>query len=95
VDVTLAQAFDLYTEGRLVKSQRLNRRTTRKQVELVLHNEKPAPVDLRVVQAFSDRWQVVHETRPHRRLDANTAQWTVNVPAGARVTLRYSVDLTQ
>ena len=94
VPLTLASAVDLFTEARIVKKQRLNKYTVRKQVEVVLHNEKPIPTNLRVVQGFGGRWKVVRESHQHVNLDAGTAQWRVKLPAGGKVTLGYTVDLT-
>ena len=94
MQLTLARAFDLFTESRLVKKQRLNKRTVRKQVEIVLHNEKPTPAALRVVQGFGGHWKLVNETRPHVNLDAANAQWRVTLPASGKVTLGYTVDLS-
>ncbi len=91
---TLARAFDLFTEWRIVKKQRINKRTVRKQVELVLHNEKAAPVDLRVVQGFGGRWKIIQESHPHTKLNADHAQWVVKLPAGQKRTVRYTVDLS-
>ena len=51
------------------------RRTIRKDVELVLHNEKTSPIDLRVVQAFAGRWKMMSASHPHVRSDASSAQW--------------------
>ncbi|HLV79828.1 MAG TPA: DUF4139 domain-containing protein [Chthonomonadaceae bacterium] len=93
VNLTLASAFDVFTEWRLVKTQKVNKHTRRKQVELILHNEKAAPINLRVVQEFSGRWKIAAESHPHANLDASDAQWTVPVPAGGQTTLRFTVDL--
>jgi hypothetical protein len=94
VQLTLARAFDLFTEERMVKKQRLNKRTVRKQIEVVLHNEKPVAAELRVVQGFGGRWKVVQESQPHVNLNADNAQWRVHLPAGGKVTLGYTVDLS-
>jgi hypothetical protein len=94
VQLTLASAFDLFTESRIVKKQKPSKHTVRKQVEVVLHNEKPVSTDLRVVQGFGGRWKVVHESHGHVNLDASTAQWRVRLPAGGKVILGYTVDLT-
>ena len=87
VQLTLAHAFDLFTESRLVTKQRVNRKTVRKQAEVVLHNEKPATIDLRVVQGFGGRWKVLRASHPHAKLNASHAQWRVRLPAGGQVTL--------
>ncbi len=93
VELTLSRAFDVFTEWRLVKSRKVDKRTIQKQVELILHNEKATPVDLRLVQSFGGRWKIVSESHPHTNVDANQAQWKVNVPADSNVTLRYTVNL--
>jgi hypothetical protein len=93
VNLTIARAFDVYTEWRLAKRQQVNKHTVRKTVELTLHNEKQTPVNLRVVQSFSGRWKIVAEPIKHANPDAGLAQWVVNVPAGGKALFRYVVDL--
>jgi hypothetical protein len=95
VRLTLARAFDLFTEGRVMKVTKIRRRTIRKEVEVLLHNEKTSPIDLRVVQAFAGRWKMVSASHPHVRSDASSAQWRVTLPAGGQATLRYAVDLSE
>jgi hypothetical protein len=94
VNVALSRAFDVFTEGRIVKSQRIDKRTTRREVELLLHNEKPSAIDLRVVQSFDGLWKVAEESHKHMKLHASAVQWKVTVPAGGKVPLRYTVDFT-
>ena len=93
VDVTLARVFDLFTEYRLVSTKRLDKRTVRKQVEVVLHNQKAGEVTLRLVQRLSGGWKIVKSSHKHQKLDAYNVQWQVPVPAGGEVTLAYTVDL--
>jgi hypothetical protein len=93
VNLTLSRSFDVFTEWRLVKTQKVDKHTLQKQVELILHNEKATPVDLRIVQSFGGRWKIARESHPHTKVDANQAQWKVNVPADSKVTLTYSVNL--
>jgi hypothetical protein len=93
VQFTLASAFDLFTEARVVKKQKLSKHTVRKQIEVVLHNEKQVATNLRVVQGFGGRWKVVHESFRHVNLDASTVQWRVKLPAAGKVTLGYTVEL--
>ncbi|MGI8924206.1 MAG: DUF4139 domain-containing protein [Fimbriimonadales bacterium] len=94
VDATLADAFDVYTEYRVTKTQKVNKRTTRKWVEVTLHNEKPAKVDVRLVQAFYGRWKLISESKQHVKRDAATAQWKVSVPAGGKTVHTFAVDLS-
>jgi hypothetical protein len=95
VQLTLARAFDLFTESRIVRKQRVKKRTVRKEVEVVVRNEKPAAAEVRLVQGFGGRWKMVRESQPHVNLNADHAQWRVPVPAGGKITLAYAVDLTE
>ena len=93
VNLTLARAFDLFTETRTLKSQRLNKHTIRKTVEVTLHNEKPADVDIRIVQSFNGGWKMVQEPQKHETLNSELAQWKIHVPATSKPTFTYVVDL--
>jgi hypothetical protein len=94
VRVSLSRAFDLFTEARITKVARVKRHTVRKEVELVLHNEKPSPIGLRVVQPFDGRWKIVRASHPYAKLDAGSTQWRVEVPAAGTVTIRYAVEVS-
>lgn len=91
---TLSNVFDVFTETRVVSVKKIDKRTIRKEIEVVLHNEKAAPVDLRLVQSLPGRWKMVTESHKRVNLDAYTAQWTIPVPAGGTTTLKYAVDLS-
>ena len=93
VSLTLARAFDLFTEARTLKSQRLNKHTIRKTVEITLHNEKPTDVDIRIVQSFSGGWKMAQEPQKHETLNSELAQWKIHVPAASKPTFTYVVDL--
>ncbi|HZO89312.1 MAG TPA: DUF4139 domain-containing protein [Chthonomonadaceae bacterium] len=93
INITLARAFDVFTEWRLVKTQKINKHTYRTFIELTLHNEKAAPVAVRVIQAFGGRWNIRSESDKHIKLDAYQAQWKVAVPASGKAVLTYTVDL--
>jgi hypothetical protein len=94
VRLTLSRAFDLFTEARITKVARVRRHTVRKEVELVLHNEKTNSIGLRVVQPFDGRWKIVRASHPYANLDAGSTQWRVEVPAAGTVTIRYAVELS-
>ena len=92
VYLTLATAFDVFTEGRIVKKQRVGKHTLRKQIELSLYNEKQKDVDLRIVQGFYGRWKIVSESGKHTNLDSDTAQWKIHLAAHSTTPLRFTVE---
>ena len=94
VYMTLGNAFDVFTESKVVKKQRMSKHVYRREIELTLHNEKTIPVQLRVVQSLSGHWKIVTETSKHTKPDADSAQWKIRLPARSAVPLRYTVDFT-
>lgn len=59
--------------------------------EITLGNAKPDAVDVLVVEPIPGDWTMLQESLPHVKSSSNTASWTVHVPAGEHVTLKYSV----
>ena len=92
VEITLARAFDVFSEWTLVKRQRINSETMRDSVCILLHNEKATAVDVEARQGFGGRSKVVDESQGHIGLDADHVQWTVSVPAAGKATLEYTVE---
>ena len=93
VDLTLASAFDLFTEWRTVKRTRVAKHVVRKTVELKLHNEKAADVKLRVVQGFEGRWKIIEEPVKHANLSSSLVQWSVPIKAHSTVAYQFTVEL--
>ena len=91
VSLELSNAFDVYARARQVSARRIDKRHTRRTVELTLSNEKARPVEVRLAQNLGDPWRVLSETDRSQRLNASTNQWTVKVPAGGEKKLRYTV----
>ena len=94
IDVTLANAFDLYTMRKVVSSKRMNKHTVRKQIQIAVHNAKSADADVLVFQGFNGKFVAVQESIKHDSPDASTARWKVHVPAGKETVLKFTADLT-
>jgi hypothetical protein len=93
VSLTLANAFDVYAEYRVLNSKKLDKHTIRKSVETVIYNEKKRAVDVRVVQEFDGRWTPVSQTEPGRKLDGSTMQWIIHVEPGGLKKLENTIDM--
>ena len=92
VNLTLSKVFDVYSDSRMVSSKRIDKRTIRKTFECVLHNEKKAPVDIRLVQEFYGKKHLVSETGTGKQIDSSTRQWIIHVDAGGQKTLTWTAD---
>ncbi|RYG43686.1 DUF4139 domain-containing protein, partial [bacterium] len=91
VSLELTNVFDVYAQARQVSAQRLDKRRTRRSIEVTVTNEKSQPVEVRLVQYLGGPWKIENETHKSGKLNAGTNQWEVMVPAGGETKLRYSV----
>ena len=94
VSVTLANAFDVTAEYHTLSSRQLSRRKVRKEVAILLRNERAQPVRVRVVQGFSGGWSMAASSQPHQKPDSSTGQWNVPVPASGSTRLSFTADLS-
>ena len=93
VDVTLSNAFDLYTMRRITATKKISKHTFRKSVEITVHNAKSAEADVVVVQNFDGKYKIDDESIKHEAPDATTARWKVHVPAGKETVLKFTADI--
>jgi hypothetical protein len=92
VDLTLSKVFDVYSDSRTLKVARVDKHTTRHTFEVVIHNEKKAGVDVRVVQSMYGKKHLVTESANGKQIDSQTRQWTIQVDAGGQKTLTWTAD---
>lgn len=93
VSLELTSSFDVYAHARQVSAQRVDKRHTRRTVEVTVFNEKARPTDVRLVEGLGDHWRIESETVKGTKLNSSTDQWTLPVTAGGKATLRYTVLL--
>lgn len=91
ISLTLTNVFDVTSEFRLAKTQRIDKRHVRKDYEAVLTNAKKTPVTLRVVQGLYGGYKLASESVKSQKLNGFTLQWKVPIPAGGKTTLEYSL----
>ena len=92
--LTLTEVFDVYALQKVADAKRINKRTVERSVEVTVYNEKDRAIELRLVQDFWQNWKIVEESAESTKLSARLVQWTVTVPAGGEVTLKYRVRLS-
>lgn len=65
-------------------------------IEVVLSNRGKQPAEAMVregIERYDDnQWKIVDSTSPSEQLGANTVQFKVNVPAGGKLTIIYTVE---
>ncbi|HZV53828.1 MAG TPA: DUF4139 domain-containing protein [Rhodocyclaceae bacterium] len=55
------------------------------------NNAKELPVTVKLVEPMPGDWEMATESQPHAKGDAHSAVWQVQVPAGGKTTLEYTV----
>ncbi len=93
VNLSLTNVFDVYAQVRQVSTKRIDKHRVSREIEVRLTNEKPYPVQVRLVQDFGGTWKIATESVKSQRLGSSTNQWEVTAPAGGQAALRYSVTL--
>ena len=93
ISLELTNAFDVYAHARQVSAQRVDKRHTRRTVEVTVFNEKAKAADVRLVESLGSSWRMESQTFKGRKINASTNEWTVPVPAGGKAVLRYTVLL--
>lgn len=90
VTLALGYAFDLAAERKTTSDRRVSEREREFSIEIELRNHKATPARIVVEEAIGGDVQVTAQSAPSTRKDANTLQWTLDVPAGGKVTLTYT-----
>jgi hypothetical protein len=86
----LGYAFDLAAERKSLAERRPSEREREYDVEIRLRNRKPVPVTIRVQEPMGADTQVLRQSHPATRKDANTLEFAVDVPAGREIVVTYT-----
>ncbi len=93
VRLRLGSAFDVTARRTQTDFKKLSSGPEDRLVEsayrIELHNGSDKAVTVKVVEPLPGDWQIVKQSQPHRKEDARTAVWQVQVPAGGKTSLTY------
>lgn len=87
--IEVGATLDVSARRRQIDFKRLPRDEQEAAWVIDFRNTKTEAVTVDVTQPFGGQWRIVEESLPHRRDAADTASWSVPVPAGGKVTLSY------
>ncbi|MBI2256082.1 MAG: DUF4139 domain-containing protein [Proteobacteria bacterium] len=93
VDLTLGEAFDITARAKQTNYTKLADDLYENAYEVEIKNAKKEKVTVDLREAFPGEWKMLDETQKHEKLDSNTAQWLVDVPAEGSTVLTYSVRI--
>lgn len=93
VRLKLGEAFDVYADKKQTDFQKVasTRNSYESAYQIVLHNAKSTAVTVTVFEPIPGDWTILNESQPHSKPNANTAMWSVTIPAEGQTTLSYRV----
>lgn len=96
VRLYLGDAFDIVGERKQTDFRKLGERTIEESYEIALRNHKEEEVEVRVVEHMFrwSEWEIVEESAEHTKLDAQTIEWRVQIPADGEAEVAYTVRYT-
>ena len=87
----IGDAFDVVGTRRQMSDRRINDRTREFTIEVEVRNRKEEATTVDIVErAFWGEWTILESTHDHERLDARTAQFTVELAPNETATVRYT-----
>ena len=98
LSIKTGEAFDVTAQPRVVRRAEVSRYVTDTQVEVTLRNASPDDVEVAVrqdVPTYRGEVTVRQENAPSERLDADSLEWTVPVPANDEAKLTYTLRVDE
>jgi hypothetical protein len=91
VDLTLGQAFDITARAKQTNYEKIADQVYENAYEIEIKNAKKETVTVDLREAIPGDWKILEESAEHRKLDAATAGWQIEVPAEGSAKLTYKV----
>ena len=93
VRLYVGDAFDIVGERTQTDFKKPSPRTMEESYRITLRNHKAEDVEVRVVEHMFrwSEWEILSESADHVKLDAQTAEWRLAIPAGDEVEMTYTV----
>jgi len=93
VRLYVGDAFDIVGERVQTDFKKLGDRVLEESYRITLRNHKEEDVEVRVVEHMFrwSEWEIVAESAEHEKLDAQTVEWRVTVPADGEEEVTYTV----
>jgi hypothetical protein len=87
----LGNAFDIKAERAMTDKVSTGKESYTETWQIKLRNHKDTAVDVVVVEKLYGFWEIKKSTHPHKKKDATTVEFSVNVPKDQEVVLEYTV----
>jgi len=93
VTLYIGDAFDIVGERVQTDFRKVASDVIEESYEITLRNHKEEAVQVRVVEHLFrwSNWDIIEESAEHTKLDAQTVEWRVDVPADGEAKITYTV----
>jgi hypothetical protein len=93
VRLYVGDAFDIVGERTQMDFKKPAARVIEETYEITLRNHKDEDIEVRVVEHMFrwSEWEIIAESAEHAKLDAQTVEWRLAVPADEEVQMTYTV----
>lgn len=92
ISLIVGRSFDVVGERKRTDFHRLSDRSFSETFEITVRNHKDVDQDVILLERHYGTWTITSNTDPFTKLDANTMQFVVNVPANGSKVVRYTVE---
>ncbi|TXH37569.1 MAG: DUF4139 domain-containing protein [Rhodospirillaceae bacterium] len=94
VDLTLGEAFDITARAKQVSFEKISDKVYESSYEIELKNAKKEAITATLREVLPGQWKMLDESAKHEQVNAQTAQWQVQVPAEGSAKLTYKVRIS-
>lgn len=92
VKLIVGSSFDLVGERTQVSREKIASSTYRETYRITLRNHKDENVTIDVREHLSGTWKITTSSQPYAKVDSNTIEFVVNVPANGESEVKYTVE---
>jgi hypothetical protein len=90
VRVFLGHAFDVVGERKRTQSQKITDRSREESYEIRIRNHKEETVEVVVVEHLPGDWTIRQSSHHFKKKDANTVEFSIEVPSDGEVVVTYT-----
>jgi hypothetical protein len=94
ISLVVGKSFDVRATRKRTNYRRINANTFEQSFEIEVRNRKETPETVHVLERMWGDWKVTVKNADFEKLDANTAQWVVELKANEVKTVKYTVVTT-
>lgn len=89
----LGEAFDIVAERKTTARKQITKRMSEISYSIPVRNHKAEDVEVTVIEDVYGDWEIVNESHPHKKRNAETIEFNVTVPKSGETNLTYTVRM--